>query len=57
MIYYETSAKEGDNVEKAFLDLTQKVHDKNKLKDQTKTYENELLENNNNKKFSSCCSN
>lgn len=28
MIYYETSAKEGTNVETAFLELTNKVHAK-----------------------------
>lgn len=30
MIYYETSAKEGTNVEQAFMELTKKIHAKNK---------------------------
>lgn len=30
MLYYETSAKEGNNVEKAFIELTTRVHQKHK---------------------------
>ena len=32
MLYYETSAKEGTNVELAFMDLTKKIHERNKEK-------------------------
>lgn len=32
MIYYETSAKEGANVEQAFMELTKNIHEKNKQK-------------------------
>jgi Ras-related protein Rab-1A len=58
ILYFETSAKSGENVENAFFKITEKIHEKqkNSIEKTQQPFGSSLEEANLNKKQSGCCS-
>lgn len=57
ILYFETSAKSGENVEKAFFKLTEKIHEKQNSFDKSnkENYGGSLIEGNGKKNDKGCC--